>query len=121
MISKELIEKAKKCNSKNEILELAKLENVEISETDANLLFAQFDYSKELSEEELEKVCGGCGDDYDYTLMYCINCDWTVKWPGNHENLDNGYYGPCGGCGKSHIYPKYYVDGYGECHWYKKY
>ena len=59
MISKELIEKAKKCASKEELLELAKSENIELSEADLNNLFVSICPSKELSDEELENVTGG--------------------------------------------------------------
>ena len=53
MISKELIEKAKSCSTKEEMLELAKAEKVEINE---------------LSENELSNVVGGTctsSDSYD--------------------------------------------------------
>ena len=57
MVSKELLEKAKKCTSKEELLELAKQENVEVSDDEINALLESS--NKELSDEELENVTGG--------------------------------------------------------------
>ena len=59
MVSKELLEKAKKCNSKEELLELAKLENVEISDENIANLLSCTETNKELSDDELENVTGG--------------------------------------------------------------
>ena len=59
MISKELLEKARKCTSKEELLELAKKENVEVSDDEIQALLATTGTNKELSDEELENVTGG--------------------------------------------------------------
>ena len=59
MISKELIEKAKKCTSKEELLELAKSENIELNDVNINNLLASNDTNGMLSDDELENVTGG--------------------------------------------------------------
>ena len=59
MVSKELLEKARKCTSREELLELAKLENVEVSEDEIQALLASAGANKDLSDEELENVSGG--------------------------------------------------------------
>ena len=59
MVSKELLERAKKCTSREEILELAKKENVEVSEDEIKALLATSSTNRELSDEELENVNGG--------------------------------------------------------------
>ena len=60
-ISKELIEKAKTAKSAEELLEMAKAENIELSAEQAKEYFATIHASGELSDEELDNVSGGCG------------------------------------------------------------
>ena len=70
MISKELLEKAKKCTTKEEILELAKAENVEISDENIANLLSCTETNKELSDDELENVAGGtCHSDWTYAKL----------------------------------------------------
>ena len=64
-ISKELIEKAKTAKSAEELLEMAKAENIEISAEEAAKAFAELNKTGELSDEELDNVAGGCGRDYE--------------------------------------------------------
>ncbi len=52
-ISKELIEKAKTAKSAEELLELAKAENIELTAEQAKEYFATIHASGELSDEEL--------------------------------------------------------------------
>ena len=59
MISKELIEKAKKCTSKEELVELAKSEKIEISDVDINNLLASAGQTGVMSDDELENISGG--------------------------------------------------------------
>ena len=62
-ISKELLEKAKTAKSPEELLEMAKVENIEISAEEAAKAFAELNKTGELSDEELDNVSGGgCGD-----------------------------------------------------------
>ena len=60
-ISKELIEKAKTAKSAEELLEMAKAENIELTEEQAAKAFAELNKIGELSDEELDNVAGGGG------------------------------------------------------------
>ena len=64
-ISKELLEKAKTAKSAEELLEMAKAENIELSAEQAAKAFAELNKTGELSDEELDNVSGGCGRDYE--------------------------------------------------------
>ena len=61
--SKKLIEKAKTAKSAEELLAMAKAENIELTEEQAAKAFAELNKAGELSDEELENAAGGgCGD-----------------------------------------------------------
>ena len=60
-ISKELIETAKTAKSAEELLELAKTENINFTAEEAAKAFAELNKAGELSDEELDNVSGGCG------------------------------------------------------------
>ena len=60
-ISKELLEKAKQAKTAEELLELAKTENINFTAEEAAKAFAELNKSGELSDEELDNVSGGCG------------------------------------------------------------
>ena len=62
-ISKELLEKAKTAKTAEELLEMAKAENIELTEEEAAKALAELHKAGELSDEELDNVAGGCGDD----------------------------------------------------------
>ena len=55
------LEKARTANSAEELLEMAKAENIEISAEEAAKAFAELNKTGELSDEELDNVAGGCG------------------------------------------------------------
>ena len=61
-ISKELLEKARTANSAEELLELAKAENINFTAEEAAKAFDGLNKNGELSDEELDNVAGGCGD-----------------------------------------------------------
>lgn len=65
----EMIEKAKVAKSAEELLALAKENEVEIPEEAAKALFEQLNpKSGELDDDDLDNVSGGgCGDNYDET------------------------------------------------------
>ena len=63
--SNEMIEKAKTAKSAEELLEMAKAENIELSAEQAAKAFAELNKNGELSDEELDNVSGGCGRDYE--------------------------------------------------------
>ncbi|MGN1099255.1 MAG: hypothetical protein ACI4S9_02835 [Christensenellales bacterium] len=84
--SKELLEKAKTAKNAEELLEMAKAENIEISAEQAKEYFATIHASGELSDEELDNVSGGCGGpDYKYNvgdsvLIYGKRFSYHVLW-----------------------------------------
>ena len=59
----EIIEKVKTAKSEEELLAMAKAENIELTEEQAAKAFAELNKAGELSDEELENAAGGgCGD-----------------------------------------------------------
>ena len=60
-ISKELLEKAKQAKTAEELIEMAKEENIELTVEQATKAFAELNKTGELSDEELDNVAGGCG------------------------------------------------------------
>ena len=60
-LSKELLEKEKRAKSAEELIEMAKAENIELSAEQAAKALAELNKSGELSDEELDNVSGGCG------------------------------------------------------------
>ena len=60
-VSKELLEKAKTAKSAEELLAMAKAENIELTEEQAAKAFAELNKMGELSDEELDNVAGGGG------------------------------------------------------------
>ena len=57
--SKELIEKAKTAKTAEELLAMAKAENIEMTAEEAAKYFAELHKTGELSDEELDNVAGG--------------------------------------------------------------
>ena len=55
----EMLEKAKTAKSAEELLAMAKAENIELTEKQAAKAFAQLNRNGELSDEELDNVAGG--------------------------------------------------------------
>ena len=61
-LTPEMIEKAKAAKSAEELLELAKASNVEMTADEAATYFAQLNpKSGELDDDDLDAVAGGCG------------------------------------------------------------
>ena len=57
-ITKEMLEKAAKCNSADELVALAKTEGMEITRAEAEAYLAELD-NIELDSDSLDKVAGG--------------------------------------------------------------
>ena len=70
-----LIAKAKAAKSAEELLALAKKNNVEMTEEQAKIYFEQLNANGTVSDDELDVVAGGCGDD-EYILK-CRACGST--------------------------------------------
>ena len=60
-LTREMMEKAKTAKSMQELLEMAKAENIELSAEEAEKAFEKLNKSGELSDDELDNVAGGCG------------------------------------------------------------
>ena len=86
-ISKELLEKAKTAKTAEELIEMAKAENIELTVEQAAKALAELNKSGELSDEELDNVSGGCspsappkyhvGDYVKYYYQYEFT--WTYE------------------------------------------
>ena len=59
------MEKAKTAKSMQELLEMAKAENIELSAEEAEKAFEKLNKSGELSDDELDNVAGGCYESGD--------------------------------------------------------
>lgn len=95
----ELITKAKAAKSVEELLELAKASNVELSEEQAKDYFAKLNPTKgELSDDELDDVSGGgCGES---KTKYCPNCNSELRMISEGTgNFSMKFYYLCDSCG----------------------
>ena len=63
-LTPELIAKAKTAKSAEELLALAKENNVELTEEEAKTYFEQLNANGAVSDDELDAVAGGCGETY---------------------------------------------------------
>ena len=63
-LTPELIAKAKAAKSAEELLALAKANNVELTEEEAKTYFEQLNANGAVSDDELDVVAGGCGETY---------------------------------------------------------
>ena len=70
-ITKEMVEKAAKCETAEELIALAKTEGVEITKAEAEAYMAELE-DIDLSTAELEKIAGGDGHD-----LNCPRHDWA--------------------------------------------
>ena len=80
IITNELIEQAKKAESVEALLALAKENNIILTAARAEKLFNEWHSTKELSDEELDSVAGGCGlrgGDDDKATDRCPECRST--------------------------------------------
>ena len=74
-ITNDLIEQAKKAGSVDALLALAKENGISMTEEAAEKLFTEWHTTKELSDDELDSVAGGCG--FDDT---CPKCGGTLEF-----------------------------------------
>lgn len=98
-MNQELITKAKAAKSVEELLELAKASNVELSEEQAKEYFAKLNPTKgELSDDELDDVSGGgCGES---KTKYCPNCNSELRMISEGRgNFSMKFYYLCDSCG----------------------
>ena len=64
-LTREMMEKAKTAKSMQELLEMAKAENIELSAEEAEKAFAELHKTGELSDNELDNVSAGCYESGD--------------------------------------------------------
>ena len=98
-MNQELIIKARAAKSVEELLELAKASNVELSEEQAKEYFAKLNPTKgELSDDELDDVSGGgCGES---KTKYCPNCNSELRMISEGTgNFSMKFYYLCDSCG----------------------
>ena len=79
-ISKELLEKAKQAKTAEELIEMAKEENIELTVEQAAKAFAELNKTGELSDEELDNVAGGCAGPYQSGDTPLFNSGDRVKY-----------------------------------------
>ena len=77
--SKELIEKAKTAKTAEELLAMAKAENIELSAEEAESAFTKLHKTGELSDEELDNVSGGC-DKIEYDDFQMCICPSNIDF-----------------------------------------
>ncbi|MBD5482277.1 MAG: hypothetical protein HDR15_07120 [Lachnospiraceae bacterium] len=75
--NEELMAKAREVKSAEELLALAKENDVELTEEQANAYFEQMNTTGELSDDELDSVAGGgCYKGNRLVVSYCHACKW---------------------------------------------
>ncbi len=76
----DLIELAKRANSVEEFISLAKDDKIRLSEEDAQIYFERWHADGELTDEELEAVGGGFGQDISKQIVceYCLKNDRLI-------------------------------------------
>lgn len=92
-ISQELLEKAEAAKTAEELFELAKAENIEMTEEEAAKAFAELHKEGELADDELDNVTGGIcenpspegGMDDANAVTFLYSVGQTIKY----KNLDN--------------------------------
>lgn len=98
-LTAELIEKARQAKSAEEILALAKENEIEISEDGAKEYFERLNKSGEISDEELGNVAGGgCGGDWEYksTSQVCGICHSRILSVRNKKTGESWWQCDCG-------------------------
>ncbi len=95
-MNQELVNKARKAESVEELLALAKENGIELTDEQAKEYFAQLNPTKgELSDDELEDVAGGgCFGEEE---RYCPNCQTRLEYRGSCHGLY--YFYQCNNCG----------------------
>ena len=95
-MNQELVNKARKAKSVEELLALAKENEIELTTEQAKEYFAQLNPTKgELSDDELEDVAGGgCFPEEE---RYCPNCQTRLELRASCHGLYSFY--QCNNCG----------------------
>ena len=105
-VSKELLKKAKTAKTAEELIEMAKEENIELTVEQATKALAKMNKNSELSDEELDNVSGGCKG---RTPKFSVNDRVSHKGSDGKE-----VYGTVVRIGQEKYYYVYYVVDDGE-------
>ena len=109
-LTPELIAKAKAASTVDELLALAKENNVELTEEEAKTYFEQLNANGTISDEELDVVAGGCGgssegdgtyQDGDLVKFFdgtTCSCGCSTFMIGSAPHLPHGAYLRCTNC-----------------------
>ena len=101
-ITNELIEQAKKAESVEALLALAKENGISMTEETAEKLFTEWHTTKELSDEELDSVSGGCGEEPEtmpsFEQLFC-GLERVFCCPNGCNTGRYNYETPCPSCG----------------------
>ena len=102
-LTPEMIEKAKAAKSAEDLLALAKENNVEMTADEAKTYFAQLNpKSGELSDDDLDNVAGGACSTKDdakskVANLACPQCGAVGKFTHNNSYVD-GHWWTCRSC-----------------------
>lgn len=100
-MNEEILQKAKKAESAEELIKIAKESGYELSEKKAQEYFERLNSDKELTESELSAAAGGCGSKSSATGVYCPNCGSEMEYsecvPEPYASPERSYV--CYSCG----------------------
>ena len=112
----EMIEKAKVAKSAEELLEIAKANNIEMTADEAKTYFAQLNpKSGELDDDDLDNVAGGAGGCNNSEDRQCPDCGATLK---SIVGTDDTMKFKCSTCNKE--FAAYASEGFSMLHPVKK-
>ena len=94
--TREIIEKAKGTKTIEELMNLAKENNFEMTPEEAAEYFAQFHRSGELSDEELDNVSGGCSGGSKCSKCGCTKIKPKYIWHQKQKHYGQAFV--CANC-----------------------
>ena len=94
--SKELIEKAKQAKSVEELLEMAKAENIELTAEEAARYFAELHTTGELSDNELDNVAGGNDSSCNASTPFTVGTKVYIEMRKRYGIVEEVGYDECG-------------------------
>ena len=81
----EQLTKAKSAKNAEELLALAKENGMELTEEEAAKYFADLHKEGELSDDELDNVSGGCGEEPKAPEEYTVKSGWSPSCDGQYR------------------------------------
>ena len=99
-MNEEMIQKAKEAKSAEELLALAKENDIELTEEEAENLFDRLHATGELADEELENAAGGGGCTGPDSYNECPKCgSHLIGWTEKQYLLYSKTFYKCYSCG----------------------